>query len=113
MEALVLSTVEFKITPPSPLPFLRRYVSVMEYGKTHAQLAQYILELTLVDYRMLRYSASHLASAAVLLANKIMRLPETWPAPLTRHSRNTEASLKACAKEMCTLLQGAERSSLQ
>ena len=51
----------------------------MKYGKTHTFLAQYILELTLVDYRMLKYPPTHLASGAALLANKIMRISPPWP----------------------------------
>ena len=85
----------------------------MKYGKTHTFLAQYILELTLVDYRMLKYPPTHLASGAALLANKIMRISPPWPSTLAKHTRNTEAGLKTCAKEMCALLQGAEKSSLQ
>jgi cyclin B len=112
-EVSVLKTLQFKVVTVSPYTFLQRFLSVMKYGKTHKYLAQYILELTLVDYRMLKYQPSYLASAAVLLANKIMRVSEPWPQTLTRHTRHPEADLKACAKEMCALLQGAEKSSLQ
>lgn len=112
-EVSILKTLQFKVVTVSPFTFLQRFVSVMKYGKTHKYLAQYILELTLVDYRMIKYQPSYLASAAVLLANKIMRVTEPWPQTLTRHTRHPEADLKACAKEMCALLQGAEKSSLQ
>jgi cyclin B len=113
MEVNILKKLDFKVVTVSPFTFLQRYLSVMRYGKTHRYLAQYVLELTLVDYRMLKYSPSHLASAAVLLANKIMRVVEPWPQTLLRHTKHPEADLKTCAKEMCALLQSAEKSSLQ
>jgi cyclin B len=112
-EVCILNALQFRIQTVSPYFFLCRFLGVMKYGKTHTFLAQYILELTLVDYRMLKYSPTHLASSAALLANKIMRISPPWPGTLTKHTRNTEASLKTCAKEMCALLQGAEKSSLQ
>jgi cyclin B len=112
-EVCILNALQFRIQTVSPYFFLCRFLQVMKYGKTHTFLAQYILELTLVDYRMLKYPPTHLASAAALLANKIMRISPPWPGTLTKHTRNTEASLKTCAKEMCALLQGAEKSSLQ
>jgi len=113
MEVSILKTLDFKVVTVSPFAFLQRFLGVMKYGKTHRYLAQYILELTLVDYRMLKYLPSYLAAAAVLLANKIMRVSEPWPQTLTRHTRHPESDLKGCAKEMCALLQGAEKSSLQ
>jgi cyclin B len=113
MEVAILQALKFRIQTVSSFFFLQRFLQVMRYSKTHRFLAQYILELTIVDYRMLKYTQSHLAASAVLLANKIMRIPSPWPALLTKHTRNTEASLKTCAKEMCSLLQGAEKSSLQ
>ena len=35
-----------------------------------------------------------------------------WSETLTEHSGYNESSLKACAKDMCILLQGIEKCSL-
>merc|ERR1719395_482317 len=51
MEVNILKKLDFKVVTVSPFTFLQRYLSVMRYGKTHRYLAQYVLELTLVDYR--------------------------------------------------------------
>merc|ERR1711937_806288 len=66
-EVCILNALQFRIQTVSPYFFLTRFLQVMKYGKTHTFLAQYILELTLVDYRMLKYPPTHLASAAALL----------------------------------------------
>merc|ERR1719353_1439436 len=67
-EVCILNALQFRIQTVSPYFFLCRFLQVMKYGKTHTFLAQYILELTLVDYRMLKYPPTHLASSAALLA---------------------------------------------
>ena len=53
-EVCILNALQFRIQTVSPYFFLCRFLQVMKYGKTHTFLAQYILELTLVDYRMLK-----------------------------------------------------------
>ena len=54
LEVCILNALQFRIQTVSPYFFLCRFLQVMKYGKTHTFLAQYILELTLVDYRMLK-----------------------------------------------------------
>merc|ERR1719240_1878777 len=61
---------------------------------------------------MLKYDASHLAAASILLSNKLLRIP-IWTPAMVRDTKKTEAELEACAKEMCTLLENAGTSELQ
>jgi len=62
---------------------------------------------------MLRYSPSHLAAAATLLSNKLLKQHPAWTQSMIRHTQQTEQMVKACAKEMCGLLDAADRSPLQ
>jgi len=112
MECCVLKALEFKICRPTPMSFLERYQSVNGCTDAHRDLAQYLLELTLVDIKMLKYAPSHLAAASILLSNKLLRRP-SWTPAAVRHTQMTEATLKDCAKEMCVLLECAEFNPLQ
>jgi cyclin B len=112
MEVAMLNALQFKICRPTVMSFVEKYQSVNGCTDAHRDLSQYLLELTLVDYKMLKYTPSHLAAASILLSNKLLRRP-AWSAAALRHTQMTEATLKGCAKEMCVLLEGAENSSLQ
>merc|ERR1719456_581215 len=114
MEVSILNTLQFELTSPSPLQFLARYLKLMgNVSAEHTALAQYSLELSLVHYRAIRHSPSHLACAAVLLANKVLKVTPAWPPALLVATGYTESQIKGAAKEMCALLQQAERASLQ
>merc|ERR1719498_1411361 len=112
MEVCILRTLQFKICRPTAMSFLERYQSINGCTDAHRHLAQYLLELSLVEYKMLKYGPSHLAASAILLSNKLLKRP-SWTTALVRQTQMSEAVLKDCAKEMCTLLENAEGSSLQ
>jgi len=113
MEVAILGALDFKICRPTPMQFLDRYQSVNGCSEAHFHLAQYLLELTLVDYNMLKYCPSRLAAASVLLSNKLLRKQPSWKAAAVKHTNFNEQMLKECAKEMCALLEYAEHSPLQ
>jgi len=113
MEVSVLNGLKFQITTPSPLYFLQRMVKLQECSPEHVSLAQYLLELTLGHYRSVRHPPSHLAAAALFLANKIMKISPAWKPELAEQTEYAESQIKGCAKEMCALLQAAEKASLQ
>jgi cyclin B len=113
MEVTMLTALDFKICRPTPVTFLERYQNVNGCTEAHRDLAQYLLELTLVEYSMLKYSPSRLAAAAVLLSNKLLRRQPSWKPAAVKHTHFTEQMLKECAKEMCGLVENAEHNSLQ
>jgi len=113
MEVSILTALDFKICNPTPMHFLERYQTVNGCNEAHRGLAQYLLELALPDYNMLKYGASCRAASAVFLSNKLLRQTPAWKAAAVKHSHFTEAMLKDCAKEMCALLENAEFSPLQ
>jgi len=113
MEVTMLGALDFKICRPTPMQFFERYQAANCCSETHRDLALYMLELALVDYNMIKYSPSHLAAAAVLLSNKLLRRRPSWPTALAEDTHFTELMLKECAKQMCMLLENAEQSTLQ
>jgi len=114
MEVQILNTLGFQLTSPSARQFLTRYLKLMPpNGAEHAALAEYALELSLVNYRSMRHPPSHIGAASLLLANKILKISPAWPATMNVATGYTEAHIKSCAKELCSLLQQAEKASLQ
>jgi len=113
MEVTMLSALDFQVCTPTAMQFLERYQSVNGCKEAHRFLAQYLLEMALPDYSMLKYSASLRAAASVFLSNKLLRQHPSWPSSMAKASNYVESNLKECAKEMCALLEHAESNSLQ
>merc|ERR550514_2640070 len=109
----MLNALGFMCCLPTACHFFDRWQQLCRCSEVQRDLAQYLLELTLVEHRMQRYAPSHLAAAAVLLSNKLQRRQPSWPSVAQRQSQLTEPMLKACMKEMCGLLEAAERGTLQ
>lgn len=112
MEVCMLKALQFKICCPTAMHFLESYQNVNGCTDAHRDLAQYLLELSLMEYKMLKYTPSHLAAAAILLSNKLLRRP-SWSTAAVTHTKMTEPMLKECAKGMCALLECSESNSLQ
>ena len=114
MEYSMLSVLEFSVTTPSAYSFLERFAKVANASLRLWNLARYLIELPLIEQRMLKYSPSNLAASAIYLALKIIyRGDGEWTPALTNHSGYSEHQLRACAKDMCILLAGIEKCSLQ
>ncbi|KZC13034.1 G2/mitotic-specific cyclin-B3 [Dufourea novaeangliae] len=68
MEMSVLKVVDFDLGIPLSYRFLRRYARCAKVSMLTLTLARYILEYSLMDYSMIRFSDSKMAAAALLLA---------------------------------------------
>ncbi|XP_011877704.1 PREDICTED: G2/mitotic-specific cyclin-B3 isoform X2 [Vollenhovia emeryi] len=68
MEMNVLKIVNFDLGIPLSYRFLRRYARCAKVSMPTLTLARYILEHSLMDYTMIRFSDSKMAAAALLLA---------------------------------------------
>lgn len=68
MESQILSTLDFDITTPSTYRFLERFAKVINADTPMFNLARYLIELPLIEYRMLKYAPSNIAASALYLA---------------------------------------------
>ncbi|KAL4497638.1 hypothetical protein ABPG73_020735 [Tetrahymena malaccensis] len=105
MEGELITAINFDLTYTSPLRFLNRYSYLNESTEVQYHCAQYLLELSLIEYKMTEYSSSNQAASALYLVNKIFDQP--WSEELRNQSHYDQSSLKKCAKDMYTLLQKA------
>ena len=68
MEGDILKNLEFKLTVPTGLPFLYRFLHITKASKLARHLANYYMERMLQEYCSLSYRPSLVAAAAVCLA---------------------------------------------
>lgn len=113
MECTMLTALNFKIVVPTAAHFFERLQKSNHCDDTHREVAEYIIELGLLDIRMLRYPPSHLVSAALMLSNELLGKRPTWPQSMVQQSQLIEPTLRACADEYRELLDAAPKSQLQ
>jgi hypothetical protein len=75
-EKYVLTTLEFDMSYPNPMHFLRRVSKAEGYDIQTRTLAKYLMEMSCVDHRFLPYGPSLLAAAGVYMARLVLDRPE-------------------------------------
>jgi len=103
-EYKILTTLNFDIYTVSPYRFMERMWIMCSNDKKVFYLAQYILELTLIEYKMISYIPSIKAASSIYLARKILKIQPCWPKNLEKEFEYTETTLRTCAKEMCGII---------
>ena len=74
--------------------FLERFTKLSQDSDATFYFTQYMLELALVEYKMIKYKPSMLASGALYLAHKIMGKPDSWPIKVEQYSGLKEKDVK-------------------
>lgn len=108
MEGKILSELEFDLLYISPFRFLERFhfVGNDNTDKKTFFMAQYLIELSLLEYNMLSYSSSLIAASALFLSRKIFKVDEgsSWNNTLQLHTGYKEKDLVTCSKDLCKIL---------
>ena len=71
-ERYLLHIVGFDLSYPNPMNFLRRISKADDYDIYTRTIAKYLIEISLVDDRFLKYTPSILAAAGMYLARHMM-----------------------------------------
>jgi len=113
MECTMLSSLGFIIAVPTKAHFLEYLLEANQcVVEEYRALVDYLLELALVDVRMIKHEPSKVVSAALLLSNEVMGRP-AWPAKMVQISRYSDTVLRGCAEELRALLRAAPSGTLQ
>jgi hypothetical protein len=72
VERHILSSLKYDLSYPNPLNFLRRVSKAENYDFQSRSIAKYLLEISLVDHRLMPYPPSQLAAAATYLSRLIL-----------------------------------------
>ena len=117
MEFDILRALEFNVTTPSSYRFVDFLSKYCNAGSLVRNMCYYLTELSLVEYKLIKYRPSLLASASMYLAQKMLNKgprSQDWGGnPIEEMTKYTEREVKGCAKDLCLLLQGASKCSLQ
>jgi len=113
MERTLLNTLNFNITHPSSLHFLRRYSKAAGSDYTLHTLCKYLIELVLIDVKFLKYYPSLIAAASVYLGRAMTQRTPLWTPTLQHYSTYSEQTVRECAQAMNELLKKSQKSSLK
>ncbi len=111
MENEILAALQYNITVPSSFRYLELYNYFLKLDESSFMFCRYLLEHFLVDYKMLKYNPTLLASASLYITLKITKKGEIEKiVALTEYN---EEKLRDCAKDICLILDNVEKSTLQ
>lgn len=80
-ERFVLSTLDYNLSYPNPMNFLRRISKADQYDFQTRTVAKYLMEISLLDHRFMEFMPSHVAAAAMYLS-RMMLERGPWVGPL-------------------------------
>ncbi|KAL0313899.1 UNVERIFIED_CONTAM: Cyclin-B2-4 [Sesamum angustifolium] len=111
-EKLMVNTLQFNLSLPTPYVFMRRFLKAAQSDKRVELLSYFIIELCLVEYEMLRFPPSLLAAAAIFTAQCTISGCKQWSKTCERHTNYTQDELTECAKIMVSFHQKAGSGKL-
>ncbi|NWW83863.1 CCNB1 protein, partial [Rhynochetos jubatus] len=98
MEIKILQALDFVLGCPLPPHFLRRAVNIAEVNSERYVLANYLMELSIVDYDMAHFLPSKTAAAASCLALKLNGCQ--WTEAMQYHMYYAESDLLLVMQHM-------------
>lgn len=78
MEADIIEVLDFNLIFETSYKFFEPLTKLCRMETKNVHLAQYVLEMSLLDTRFLQYKPSMMAASVVYLISKIRKMPESW-----------------------------------
>ncbi|XP_057414987.1 G2/mitotic-specific cyclin-2-like [Lotus japonicus] len=97
MEKMMLNTLQYNMSVPTVYVFLRRFLKAAQADKTLELLVFFLVELSLVEYEMLKFPPSMVAAAAVYTAQCTVNGFKEWSKTCEWHTKYSEAQLLECS----------------
>jgi hypothetical protein len=110
MESIILSVLKFDVTVPYPTRFAEKYMRFIQGGETFTSLVNFLIELTLQDYKALNFLPSVTAAAAISLALHLSGSP-AWTRALQQYSGFSEHDIAPCVAHLRDLAAREIRSA--
>lgn len=92
-ERFVLSALNYDLSYPNPMNFLRRISKADNYDIQTRTLGKYLLEIGCLDHRFLAHPPSQVAAAAMYLARQVLERGP-WDSTLVHYSGYSEEEIK-------------------
>eukprot|EP01130_Rhizamoeba_saxonica_P015789 TRINITY_DN7139_c0_g1_i1.p1 TRINITY_DN7139_c0_g1~~TRINITY_DN7139_c0_g1_i1.p1 ORF type:complete len:384 (+),score=63.41 TRINITY_DN7139_c0_g1_i1:1418-2569(+) len=113
MEQIFVNAIGFNLTTPYPLHFLRRFSKAAGSNYKVHTLCKFLIELTLIDVKMLKYLPSEIAAASVYIARAMTGMYPLWNPTLEHYTTYTESDIHSCVIDMNGLLMKSQESKLK
>ena len=114
MENEVLKQLNFNIIFPTPNDFYNILSKLYNFNKKQYFLGKYLIESALIDYQMIKYSASIISAAVVYLVMKyhgINGYQKLYNKYIVNQN-NPENIIKGAAQEIYSLVENLSKSNL-
>jgi len=111
MERLILMTLDFNLSTPTPLHFLRRFSRAAQSNSKIHTLSKYLAELSLLEAKLLQFLPSMVAAASVYIARKMTHQSPVWTSTLQYYSGYSAADILPCVQELNAVLKKQPSSS--
>ncbi|TBU61074.1 cyclin-like protein [Dichomitus squalens] len=98
-ERYVLKTIDWNLSYPNPIHFLRRISKADDYNVQVRTIGKYLLEIQCLEWRLIAAPPSLLAAASIWLARLIIGTPD-WTANLAHYSSYRERDIIPTANLM-------------
>jgi len=117
MELKILNTLNFNMSRPLPLHFLRRNSKAGDVDVLQHTVAKYLVELALLEYDLAHYPPSLMAAASLFLSLRILEpnatLANVWTPTLQHYSTYTARELIPVVVKIAQSILKAKESKLQ
>lgn len=104
-ERYTLTTLNYDLSYPNPMNFLRRISKADNYDIQTRTLGKYLMEISLLDHHFMSYRQSHIAAAAMYTARLILERGP-WDATLAHYAGYTEEEIRPVFELMLDYLHG-------
>ncbi|KAF2030139.1 G2/mitotic-specific cyclin CYB1 [Setomelanomma holmii] len=104
-ERFVLAALNYDLSYPNPMNFLRRISKADNYDIQTRTLGKYLLEIGCLDHRFLAHPPSQVAAAAMYLARLVLERGP-WDATLSHYAGYTEEEIQPVLQLMIDYLSG-------
>lgn len=115
MEMSILKVLEYDLLIVSPLEFFNRlyFISAGNVKDFETEkytnlyyLAMYILQITLIDYDMLKFSSSIIACSVLLITRKFLNCVPHWPKKMmSAQGFSNISAINNCSQSLINLLK--------
>uniref|UniRef100_A0A2C9WL48 B-like cyclin n=1 Tax=Manihot esculenta TaxID=3983 RepID=A0A2C9WL48_MANES len=112
MENLMLNRLQFNMSVPTPYVFMQRFLKAAQCDKKIELLSFFLIELSIVEYEMLKFPPSLLAAAAIYTAQCTIYGFKQWSRTCECHSSYSEDQLLECSRLMVGFHQKAGTGKL-
>jgi G2/mitotic-specific cyclin 1/2 len=99
-ERFILEILNFNMSYPNPMNFLRRISKADDYDVNSRTIGKYLLEITIIDHKFIGYLPSLCASSSMFIARKMIGKND-WNSNLIHYSGNYN---KNDMEEICLMI---------